>query len=399
LLANADNHPAPQTKAMTSIGSAPPSTLRTASAAPKESGPVKTVCTFDTRQPGTTYRADRALAMAQLAAIAYDEPADIEAKLAASGLTLHGFYSAQGKVGVVGGVDSQALVATTDDAVVLAFRGTSSELDILTDGAVVGRNRLSFGQTTALVHRGFANALTALEGGLLDTDGAAIPVWRTAGAKANPLDRELALFEQVKKLVDGPPKRKLYITGHSLGGALATLAALKLEMAGTSPEAVYTIGSPRPAGTAFASQYDGRLKDRTFTHINFSDIVPRVPFDKGILEDLGFDWSQDAADLLQKLTTLKTEPGRYVPTQFRRVGTVKYMMEDGQLADSPPGFWQQVRDWAWSAVKEELGTVKRHSSDRYVEGLAKLAAQPPRSAITADTFEPAGPTSADRRPR
>jgi hypothetical protein len=123
-----------------------------------------------------------------------------------------------------------------------------------------GRNRLSFGQTTALVHRGFANALTALEGGLLDTDGAAIPVWRTAGAKANPLDRELALFEQVKKLVDGPPKRKLYITGHSLGGALATLAALKLEMAGTSPEAVYTIGSPRPAGTAFASQYDGRTE-------------------------------------------------------------------------------------------------------------------------------------------
>lgn len=69
----------------------------------------------------------------------------------------------------------------------------------------------------------------------------------------------------------------LYLTGHSLGGALATLLAPLLD--GVS--AVYTFESPRPGNATFARWYGSQYGDRTFRVVcirrGCADIVTRVP--------------------------------------------------------------------------------------------------------------------------
>ncbi|PZD94686.1 lipase family protein [Paenibacillus sambharensis] len=88
----------------------------------------------------------------------------------------------------------------------------------------------------------------------------------------------MSMREQLKKslapLMDG---RQLYVTGHSLGGALAVLAAP--DIAGQTsgrPPVIYTFGAPRTGDPAFA-----RMFNRTITHMhrvyNPRDVVPHVP--------------------------------------------------------------------------------------------------------------------------
>jgi triacylglycerol lipase len=79
------------------------------------------------------------------------------------------------------------------------------------------------------------------------------------------------------------PTQPVFFTGHSLGGALAILAAflaasrepLKRDL---EQIVVYTFGSPRNGGAKFFSDYPPRLGDATFRFIHGTDIVPTVPF-------------------------------------------------------------------------------------------------------------------------
>lgn len=68
--------------------------------------------------------------------------------------------------------------------------------------------------------------------------------------------------------------RKIWITGHSLGGALAVIAASKL----IAPfEGVVTFGQPRAGGKLFAQRCQTAFGDRHLRVINDQDAVPRVP--------------------------------------------------------------------------------------------------------------------------
>jgi hypothetical protein len=73
-------------------------------------------------------------------------------------------------------------------------------------------------------------------------------------------------------------EQALFFTGHSLGGALAILAAAHAATEfGIQPTVVYTYGSPRNGGTEFFNDYTPLLGDSTFRLINGTDIVPTVP--------------------------------------------------------------------------------------------------------------------------
>ena len=84
---------------------------------------------------------------------------------------------------------------------------------------------------------------------------------------------------------------KVHITGHSLGAALASLAALHLE---AQPECtgavatVHTYGSPRVGDFVFAAAFARAFRNRAFRFVNNEDLVTRVPspefpFGKNIL--------------------------------------------------------------------------------------------------------------------
>ena len=91
--------------------------------------------------------------------------------------------------------------------------------------------------------------------------------------------RELCI-PQAMKAHEQYPQYRMIITGHSLGGALATLAASdirKLEdpwyMANTE---LYTYGSPR-IGNEATARFLTEQSDYSYRVTSMHDIVPRVP--------------------------------------------------------------------------------------------------------------------------
>ena len=74
------------------------------------------------------------------------------------------------------------------------------------------------------------------------------------------------------------PAQPLFFTGHSLGGALAILAASRAPLEPNVQQVVvYTFGGPRVGGETFFNDYTPRLGDFTFRFIHGCDIVPTVP--------------------------------------------------------------------------------------------------------------------------
>jgi len=140
--------------------------------------------------------------------------------------------------------DTVAFLATGRDYAVISFRGTSSRQNLWTD--------LKFSKVTALddrgkVHKGFMQAYASIHG---------------------------ALTKAVNEVAQD---RALFVTGHSLGAALAQLAAYELAKTGKNVAAVYVFGSPRVGDEDFARAYNEQLEGQTFLHINNKDAVARVP--------------------------------------------------------------------------------------------------------------------------
>lgn len=69
---------------------------------------------------------------------------------------------------------------------------------------------------------------------------------------------------------------RVTITGHSLGGALATLLALDFASHSSVPLTVYTIGSPRVGDLTFSRLFDNVVPG-CFRVANRLDIVPKTP--------------------------------------------------------------------------------------------------------------------------
>jgi triacylglycerol lipase len=133
-------------------------------------------------------------------------------------------------------------VAWNEMAVIVAFRGTQPDqpIDVWTDVDVVQTPWIHAGER---VHEGFRRALNDR-------------VWRAIAARLEALNGH-----------------RIWLTGHSLGGALATLAADRIrDVAG-----IYTFGSPRVGDSAFACGFSARHAGRSFRFVNNRDVIVRVP--------------------------------------------------------------------------------------------------------------------------
>lgn len=85
------------------------------------------------------------------------------------------------------------------------------------------------------------------------------------------------LSAQIKALVKANPGYKVYVTGHSLGGALASLAASRMVYENiTSNPIVYTFGQPRVGDYAYAHEFDSKVKS-AWRVVHYADPVPHCP--------------------------------------------------------------------------------------------------------------------------
>lgn len=210
---------------------------------------------------------------------------------------------------VIHGSSTQCYVVYTDDFVVVAFRGTqvlkpsvdqetneslmTALREVLKDVVVDSKVKLVDSGQGGNVHQGFMDALNE--------------VW------------EDQLLPCLNKLLSEEGKnRVLWMTGHSLGAALATLAADRFGHV----QGVYTFGSPRVGDQSFADDY----YVNTYRFVNNNDIVPRLPW-----------------------------------RPYVHVGQLKYIDSDGNLIDNV-SLWQSISEQfvgRWKHLINSIGGLRK----------------------------------------
>ena len=137
------------------------------------------------------------------------------------------------------------LVRSKSNAVV-AFRGTATERDCVVDAEA------------------FQTAFTFAPGKLRTHDG-------FTSTYASCRDEIMCALRAL------PQSTTLYVTGHSMGGALATLHALDVAVNLRFRRlAVYTFASPRVGNPLFATAFNREIS-ASVRVVNVHDLVPRLP--------------------------------------------------------------------------------------------------------------------------
>jgi triacylglycerol lipase len=86
------------------------------------------------------------------------------------------------------------------------------------------------------------------------------------------------VWDQVKTHVLQHPDKKLWLTGHSLGAAMATLMARRfvLDPVKRHVEALFTFGSPRVGDRKYINEFNDLVTH--YRWVNDGDIVTKIPF-------------------------------------------------------------------------------------------------------------------------
>lgn len=227
--------------------------------------------------------------------------------------------------------DSQALWAENKDGVILAFRGTNPTVkaDVITDLRVkyhptreMGRIHLGFYSGLQIIwddlfrhalklrRRDFASrkaildTLSALPAEKVDAELEKLTEWKI------PLDGKKNFLKAWKNLKDTKgtdeqfddlfkflntrwrtAQKPIWLTGHSMGGGLALIAAARLLANDFNVAGIYTYGSPRAGDAAFrhfveTKAFDSGIRENVVRFRNFLDAVTVIPPVTGLIDPI-----------------------------------------------------------------------------------------------------------------
>ena len=159
--------------------------------------------------------------------------------------------------------NTQAWIGENTGAIVVAFRGSESptSLDGFKDWLLTN-----------------ARNFLVLPEGQLGTDFAAAGV----GARFHRgfMEALAEIWSPLYATVDEAMQRHerpLWITGHSLGGAIALLSAWRLHQQFIPVHQICTFGAPMVGNAATAEAYHREFPKQIFRYVDASDLVPRLP--------------------------------------------------------------------------------------------------------------------------
>jgi triacylglycerol lipase len=249
-----------------------------------------------------------AQATAKASQLAYSKKDDILKTLKTWGFSRARFFSNR-KFG------TQGFVAGNDDMVLVAFRGT--EGGELKDWKADAKIKKVPGKGGGHVHRGFKKALE----GVSSEMAAAVREYRSEG-------------------------QPVFVTGHSLGAALAGLAVAAASSERVEIAGLYTYGMPRVGNHTFAEKFMKNHGKRAYRIVNNNDVVTRLP---------------------------PSSVG------YKHVGMVKYLTASGKL-ESGVGQWKafkrrtkgQFVGRAKDFLKPGSDGLKDHGIKKYIGILNKL---------------------------
>jgi hypothetical protein len=162
---------------------------------------------------------------------------------------------------------------------ILCFRGTllTNLIDLLTDMSAKPDPFYAIG----LVHGGFIRSVRALM--------PSIKAWLEDARQGHPINATnvangaSCCAAPRNRDKEKPKLEALYITGHSLGGAVASMAAAliyadeELKPFRDLLRGVYTFGQPMVGSRRFARKCDADFGTRMFRHVYQWDVVPSLP--------------------------------------------------------------------------------------------------------------------------
>jgi hypothetical protein len=159
--------------------------------------------------------------------------------------------------------NTQCYVGSSPTAIVCAFRGSEcpNTLDGFKDWLLTN-----------------ARNFLVLPEGRAGTDFAAAGV----GARFHRgfIEALGEIWDPFYKAVDAEfskQERPVFVTGHSLGGGLAVLAAWRLQRQMIPVKQVYSFGAPMTGNAAAADAIAKEFPNRIFRFVDYRDMVPKLP--------------------------------------------------------------------------------------------------------------------------
>ena len=140
--------------------------------------------------------------------------------------------------------DTQCIVLSNSDSIVIVCRGSESDRDWQTNFELNQTNTKK-----SYVHAGFYKAMSSV-------------------------------FDYIVNYIKGIPEyraKDLYVTGHSLGGALSANFGYFIDDI-IRVESVWMLGCPRWASPMATKIFNKQLRKRSFRIVYNNDIVTRIPF-------------------------------------------------------------------------------------------------------------------------
>lgn len=196
---------------------------------------------FDPNRAG--YSSQTAALMARLSMLAYVDEPQLR-RMVDDAWGIKDLPREQKKIKVFRQYDQVAFGIDLGSAVAVAFRGTvPAKLNTILADAGICLVDCPF--ASGQVHCGFLSALEDID-------------------------------EQITPFIEQYKDKPLFLTGHSLGAAMATLYAAQRIAASPPVAGLYTFGSPRVGDLAFVSALNQSLSGKTFRFINEEDLVTRV---------------------------------------------------------------------------------------------------------------------------
>jgi len=199
------------------------------------------------------------------------------------------------------GVNS-VVIGKNVDGVIVSFRGTqtSNPIDWIQNAGLMLR---SFPDLPGRVHSGFYYAMKSLLKNVII---------------------------EVKQMLDTSSVKKIYFTGHSKGGALASLSAMMFQLDPSLPNvtSVTTFASVKFADSEFRNAYNALLDQSSFE--NYLDIIPFLPPSASTMEVMDKDMKEMLNENLWS-SKQKSKQNKNMKWDYQAVGKRFYINEHNTI--------------------------------------------------------------------